>query len=215
MIRNFIFDIDGTLLDSKRDIAQAQLFALKELGITHFTAEDIYPNIGKPLMETFSILLPKELHPQIPAVALVYRKHYLAHAYDTTCLFPGVKDVIVNLHENGFRLGVATTKSTETTMTMLEYFGVARYFEQIQGTDQMPCKPDPFIINKIIDEQQWDRTVTVMVGDTDKDVLAAQNAGIRSCAVTYGSFTREKIAALMPTWIIDKFPELLSLVNGV
>jgi HAD superfamily hydrolase (TIGR01509 family) len=215
MIKNFIFDIDGTLLDSKRDIAGAQLAALKELGITHFTKEDIYPNIGKPLMETFTILLPKELHSQIPDVALTYRKHYLAHAYDTTVLFPGVKEVITDLHANGFRLGVATTKSTETTMTMLEYFGVARYFEQIQGTDQMPCKPDPFIINKIIDEQRWDRSVTVMVGDTDKDILAAKNAGIRSCAVTYGSFPREKFAVLDPTWIIDSFPELLSLVDGL
>ena len=77
----------------------------------------------------------------------------------------------------------------------------------------MPAKPDPFIINKILDEQGWDRSATVMVGDTDKDICAAKNAFIHSCGVTYGSFTREKLTALDPTWIIDAFSDILSIVT--
>ena len=212
-IRNLIFDVDGTLFDSKRDIALAQLLTLKELGITNFTAEDIYPNIGKPMQETFEFLLPPGLHTRIPEAALIYRQHYLAHAFDTTRLFPGVADAIRQLSDRGLPLAVATTKSTQTTTMMLRHFGIDHFFCQIQGTDQMPAKPDPFIINKILDEQGWDRSATVMVGDTDKDICAAKNASIHSCGVTYGSFTREKLTALDPTWIIDAFSDILSIVT--
>ena len=214
-IRNLIFDVDGTLFDSKRDIALAQLLTLKELGITHFTAEDIYPNIGKPMRETFEYLLPPELHARISEAALIYRQHYLAHAFDTTQLFPCVVSVLEQLSGRGLTLAVATTKSTQTTTMMLQHFGIDHFFCQIQGTDQMPAKPDPFIINKILDEQRWDRSVTVMVGDTDKDICAAKNASVHSCGVTYGSFTREKLTALDPTWIIDAFSDILTIVNPI
>ncbi|MCX6137175.1 MAG: HAD-IA family hydrolase [Ignavibacteriales bacterium] len=214
-IRNFIFDVDGTLFDSRRDIAHAQLLTLNELGIAGFSAEDIYPNIGKPMRETFEFLLPVEMHSRIPEAALIYRQHYLAHAFDTTRLFPGVAESLEQLRRCGSLLAVATTKSTQTTTMMLRHFGIEHFFCQIQGTDQTPAKPDPFIINKILIEQGWDRVAAVMVGDTDKDIGAAKNASIQSCGVTYGSFSREQLTALDPTWIIDAFPDILSIVDQV
>jgi phosphoglycolate phosphatase len=214
-IQNFIFDIDGTLFDSKRDIAYAQLLTMNELGIAGYTAEDIYPNIGKPMRETFEKLLPVEMHSRIPEAALIYRQHYLAHAFDTTRLFPGVAESLEQLRRRSSLLAVATTKSTQTTTMMLRHFGIEHFFCQIQGTDQTPAKPDPFIINKILDEQGWDRSTAVMVGDTDKDIGAAKNACIHSCGVTYGSFSREQLTALDPTWIIDAFPDILSIVDQI
>jgi phosphoglycolate phosphatase len=212
-IQNLIFDVDGTLLDSKRDIAGAQLWALQQLGVHHYTEEDIYPHIGKPLRETFRVLLPTELHSRIPDAAVMYRNYYLPRAFDTTTLFPGVKETLEILHIKGFRLAAATTKSTETTGRVLAHFGIAHFFIQLQGTDNVPPKPDPFILNKLVTDQGWKKESIMMIGDSSSDVLAARNAGIAICGVTYGSSAKETMEALHPDAIIDTFPQLLSILS--
>jgi phosphoglycolate phosphatase len=141
----------------------------------------------------------------------MYRDYYRAHAFDTTTLFPGVQETIETLHTRGINLATATIKSTETTAKVLAHFGIAQYFRHIQGTDNGVFKPDPAIINSILSRQRWDRTHTLMVGDTDKDVEVGRNAGVRTCGVTYGSFTREQMVALRPDCIIDAFAELLDV----
>ena len=212
-IENIFFDVDGTLLDSKRDIAAAQLWTLHQLGIDSLKAEDIYPHIGKPLAETFATLLPRRLHNRIPDATLVYRDYYRAHAFDTTDLFPGVRETLGTLDTMGIKLATATIKSTETTAKVLAYYGIAQYFSHIQGTDDGVFKPDPSIINSILAKQQWDRNATMMLGDTDKDIEVGRNAGVRTCGVAYGSFTREQMLALKPDWTIDSLVQLVDIVK--
>ncbi len=212
-IKNIIFDVDGTLIDSKRDIAGAQLWVLRQLGVDEYSTEDLYPHIGKTLQETFSLLLPRELHPRIPEAAVMYRDYYRPRALNTTTLFPGVKETIEILHHKKITLATATTKSSETTKKVLHHFGIAHYFSQIQGTDEtMPYKPDPFIINRIAADQRWEKSETLMVGDTDKDILCGKNAGVTTCGVTYGTFSEDQMHALHPDWIIAGFPQLLTFV---
>jgi phosphoglycolate phosphatase-like HAD superfamily hydrolase len=213
-IRNILFDVDGTLLDSRKDIAGAQLYVLRKLGITHLTPEDIYPHIGKPLSDIFAILLPPERHRDIPRAKETYVTYYRSHALDTTTLFPGVAVSLAALHENGIRLGVATTKSSVTSARVLAHFGVQNLFTQIQGSDEMPFKPDPFILNKVIADQGWLREETMMVGDTAADILAGRNAHIRTCGVTWGALNREQMLALAPDMAIDRFDELLTIVGS-
>ncbi len=212
-VRNVLFDVDGTLLDSKRDIAAAQLWTYRQLGVDSLVPEDIYPHIGKPLPETFSILLPDHLHNRIPEATILYRDYYRAHAFDTTTLFPGVRNTIEALHTRGINLATATIKSTSTTARVLKHFGIDQFFRHIQGTDNGIFKPDPAIINSILAEQKWDRSETAMVGDTDKDIEVGRNAGVRTCGVTYGSFSHQQMAALNPDWIIDAFNQILSIVS--
>jgi phosphoglycolate phosphatase len=212
MIKNIIFDLDGTLVDSKRDIAAAQHWVLGQLGVHTFKPEELYPLIGKPLVETFAKLLPAHLHDRIPDAAELYRNHYPPRALVTTTLFPGVNDTLETLCARGFRLATATTKLTSGTQRVLTHFGIAHFFAQIQGSDNIPYKPDPHIINKILDEQKWDRSESLMVGDTDNDIIAGKRAGISTCGVTYGSLTKQQIKQLAPDFIIDTLPELLHYV---
>ena len=213
MIRNIVFDVDGTLLDSRRDIAGAQLWVLRQLGVEEFTEQDIYPHIGKPLQETFTLLLPDRLHARIPEAAVMYRDYYRPRALATTTLFPGVKETIEVLLLRHLRLATATIKSTETTKRVLGHFGIADFFAQLQGTDGMPHKPNPAILKKIMRDQGWKEEETIMVGDTDRDVEMGELAGVRTCGVTYGTFTRAQMDAARPTWIIDSFPQLLTLLD--
>ncbi len=212
-IRNLIFDVDGTLLDSKHDIAAAQLHVLESLGVHGRSPQDIFPLIGKPLAEIFTILLPPDLHHRIPEAHTMYVTYYRAHALDSTRLFPGVEFTLAELHRRGIRLAVATTKSTMTTARVLGHFGIAQYFVQVQGSDNIPFKPDPFIINKIVAEQGWERNETVMVGDTDADIAAGRNAGVRTCGVTFGALTRSQIDAASPHLVIDRFDDLIRIVR--
>ena len=212
-IKNILFDVDGTLLDSRRDIAAAQLWTFRQFGIDTLKPEDIYPLIGKPLAETFTALLPQRLHDRIPEAGLIYRDYYRAHAFETTTLFPGVLDTVAALKAKGISLATATTKSTETTAKVLAHYGIAEYFSHVQGTDNGVFKPDPFIINTILTAMKWHRGETLMVGDTDKDIDVGRNAGVLTCGVTYGTFSREQMAALNPDWIIDHISDLLRIVR--
>jgi phosphoglycolate phosphatase len=209
MIKNIIFDLDGTLVDSKRDIAAAQHWVLAQLGIRSYRLEELYPLIGKPLTETFSTLLPPELHQRIPDAVDLYKNYYPPRALETTTLFPGVRETIETLTRRGFRLATATTKLSAGTRRVLTHFGIAEHFAQIQGSDNIPFKPDPFIITKILEDQSWEKNDTLMVGDTDNDIVAGKRANIPTCGVTYGSLTQEQIEQLHPDIIIHSLPELL------
>jgi HAD superfamily hydrolase (TIGR01509 family) len=209
MYKNIIFDLDGTLVDSKRDIAAAQHWVLTQLGVHTYVPEQLYPLIGKPLAETFTKLLPVELHGRIPEAVELYKDHYPPRALATTTLFPGVRETLAALRAKGIRMATATTKLSPGTRRVLAHFGIAELFDQIQGSDNIPFKPDPYIINKILADQSWEKSECLMVGDTDNDILAGKRAGIATCGVTYGSLTQQQIKQLQPDLIIDSLPELL------
>ena len=212
MLKNVIFDLDGTLVDSKRDIAAAQHWVLGQLGVHSYRPEELFPLIGKPLAETFATLLPPDLHGRIPEATELYKNHYPPRALETTTLFPGVKETLETLRSKGFHLATATTKLSTGTRRVLTHFGIAHHFDQIQGSDNMPFKPDPFIITKILNDQSWEASCTIMVGDTDNDILAGKRAGLKTCGVTYGSLTKQQIQELGPDIVIDSLNDLLGFL---
>lgn len=211
--RNFVFDVDGTLIDSVWDITNAQIWALRQLGVEEYTHKDLYRYFGKPLFETFSLILPDHLQARIPEAVVMYREYYRSRWFETTTLFDGVTDTLGRFRALDAGLATATTKSTETTISILTHYGVARFFDQIQGMeDDMPYKPDPFILHKVLKERGWRAEETLMVGDTDKDIMLGRNAGVATCGVTYGCLSRSELEAFGPDHIVDSFPELLSLL---
>jgi len=210
-VRQVIFDVDGTLIDSKRDIADAQLWVLKQLGVEGYSQEDIYPHIGRPLTETFKDLLPQDLHARISEAKRMYIAHYRPRALDTTTLFPGVEETLAALHERKIGMAVATTKSYATADRVLKHFGIRRYFAQVQGTDDTPAKPDPYVVNRILKNQRWPAATTVMVGDSEVDILCAHNAGIAAWAVTWGSIAESRAIELGADRIVRVMIELQNL----
>lgn len=211
-IAHIIVDVDGTLLDSKRDIAGAQKWVLEQLGVSGHRLEDLYRTIGRKLEDTFQELLPPELHHRIPEAAVMYREYYRPRALETTVLFPGVRATLEELRRRGIPLAVATTKSTMTTQRILSHFKVDHYFAQVQGTDGVPYKPDPYILQKILREQHWRPDETLMVGDAREDLQAGKAAGVWTCGVTYGALTRSELETIPHDFRIDRFADLLKIV---
>ncbi len=196
--RSVIFDFDGTLVDSRSDIAGAQLWALNQLGVTHYKPADLFPYIGKTLQSTFTHLLPPAMHHRIDEAVRLYREFYPPRSLLATTLFPGVRETLDTLRARGVRMAIASTKKESNILRVAEHFQISCYFVQLQGSDDLPYKPDPSIVSKVITDQQWDPAETLMVGDTDNDILAGQRAGIATCAVTYGSLTEEQTAGSFP-----------------
>jgi phosphoglycolate phosphatase-like HAD superfamily hydrolase len=211
--RNIIFDFDGTLTDSRRDIAGAQLWALRQMGFDGVQEEDLYPLIGKSLQWTFERILPPAHHHRIPEAIAFYAEYYPPRALQSTVLFPGVRETLTVLRSRGHRLAVASTKKGEGIRRATEYFGITGEFERLQGSEHMAYKPAPDVILAILSQLAWDPRETVMVGDSDVDILAGRNAGVDTCAVTYGSLSRAELLQLHPDFIIDRISDLLPIAE--
>ena len=210
---NIIIDFDGTISDSRRDIAGAQLWVLERLGVTGYREEDLYPFIGLPLAETFQRLLPPAMHGRIGEASELYTEYYPPRSLLTTQLFPGVRRTLERLRTQGKRIAVASTKRGPGILRATDHFGITPLFDRLQGSEGLPFKPDPAIINLILEEEGWDPLRTLMVGDTSMDVLAGKNAGIATCGVTYGAMSGEQLQAAGPDFIIGDFAGLLPLVG--
>jgi HAD superfamily hydrolase (TIGR01509 family) len=210
---NIIFDFDGTLTDSRRDIAGAQLWALEQLGHRNIREEDLYPLIGKPLHDTFARILPGEEHYRIPEAIAYYAEYYTPRALKTTVLFPGVRETLTLLRERGHHLAVASTKKGQGILRATEHFGITSLFDLLQGSESLPFKPAPDVVLAILRSQDWSPNETLMVGDTDADILAGRSAGVATCGVTYGALSREALVAFQPDYILDTITGLPSIAE--
>lgn len=209
--RNIICDFDGTLTDSRRDIAGAQLWALQQLGRAGLREEDLYPLIGKSLHETFSRVLPESQHHRIPEAIALYAEYYPPRALATTVLFPGVRETLALLKERGHRLAVASTKKGAGILRATEHFGITSMFELLQGSENIPYKPAPDVVFAVLERLNWRPDETLMVGDTDADILAGRAAGVATCGVTYGSLSREELLLYRPDHILDDITGLVQI----
>jgi phosphoglycolate phosphatase len=210
---NIIVDFDGTISDSRKDIARAQLWVLERLGAQGFREEDLYPFIGLPIGETFRHLLPPVLHDRIDEASDLYAEYYPSRSLLTTTLFPGVRGTLERFRSLGKRIAVASTKRGAGIRRATDHFGITPLFARLQGSDGLPFKPDPAIIRVILEAEGWDPGGTIMVGDTSMDVMAGKNAGIATVGVTYGAMSGDQIQAAGPDFIISEFPALVPLVE--
>jgi HAD superfamily hydrolase (TIGR01509 family) len=202
----YLFDIDGTLLDSARDICGAIQQVLLRQNRPDVPFDFLKGYIGLHLIEVFTDVFPHYTPAQIEALILEYRTVYPARRHQQTSVYPGVKEALSGL---GGRKSTATTKGTPTTRLVLEQFGLIQYFDHVQGTDGIPCKPAPDVILTALHNIQADPAECLMVGDSAADMEAGRRAGVRTCAVRYGYGKMEELACWQPDFWISDLRELL------
>jgi phosphoglycolate phosphatase len=144
-----IFDLDGTLVDSREDIAASINVGLERVGGARRAETEIHPLIGRPLAEMFVALLPPELSHRTPDAATAYRAHYFDNCSRRSRIYPGVAECLAALAD--VPLAIATTKATFQAERVAEQLGLAPHFELVQGTDGLPFKPDPAVIHLVLD----------------------------------------------------------------
>jgi phosphoglycolate phosphatase len=201
----YLFDIDGTLLDSAEDICGAVQQVLDTTDCKPVTFEFLKSFIGLHLIELFGDLFPQYTPDQIDDLIKLYRTNYLARCHTRTRVYPGVAEGLAML---GGRKSTATTKGSPTTRAVLEQFGLIQNFEHVQGTDGFPCKPAPDVILtalKALDAKPED---CLFVGDSPADMEAGKRAGVKTCAVRYGYGKAEELARWSPDYWVDDLRQL-------
>ena len=212
-----IFDLDGTLIDSKLDIAysvNAMLAYMQRPPITHERVGEFIGNGAPVLMRR---ALGREAGEEEVAKALdFFIRYYAEHCLDHTALYPNVKDALNALSaREGVRMAVLTNKPVRISSHMIAALGCARHFFRVYGGNSFQRKkPDPIGVETLLAESGAARGDSVMVGDSAVDIRTARNAGIRACGVSYG-FRPETFTEEPPDFLIDDLRELAGLVASL
>lgn len=204
-----IFDLDGTLIESKWDIATAVNLTLADLALPQRTQEEVFSFVGDGIKRLLRLAVGEDNQERYDEALKVFRAHYLAHCLDRTRFYPGVETVLTHFARK--HKAVATNKSLEYTTKILTRLGPHHFAYTVGGDNGYGLKPEPGMLHKIMEKLQVTPERTVLIGDSTNDITGGHNAGIKVCAVGYGMGNREKMAACNPDWFIEKPEELMSL----
>jgi phosphoglycolate phosphatase len=201
----YLFDVDGTLLDSATDICGAIREVMEREGATAPPVADLRRLVGMHLADFFSDAFPGCGEEKLDQLFQAYRACYRSRGHRATRIFPGVAEGLAAL---AGRKTTATTKGTPMTRSILEQFGLIEHFEHVQGTDGFPSKPEPDVILEAMRALGAKPSDCLMVGDSTADIEAARAARVKVCAVRYGYGDPEKLSALNPDFWIDDLRDL-------
>jgi phosphoglycolate phosphatase len=207
-----IFDLDGTLIDSKEDLVSSvnAMLAWKHRDPLPHDVVASYIGNGAPMLVKRA--LPGLSEDDHLAALQFFLDYYREHMLDATVLYPGVREALDRLHRAGIPLAVLTNKPVRFSVQLVAGLGLARHFFQIYGGNSFEeKKPHPIGIETLIGESGADRERTVMVGDSAVDILTARAASVKACGVSWG-FQPETFATAPPDFIVDDLRTLAEMV---
>jgi phosphoglycolate phosphatase len=209
-----IFDLDGTLLNSKKDIAVATNATLEKMNCPPILDDVIYTFVGKGVRDLIKGALCNHDEKQIDEALAFFNDYYLAHCCDHSRMFDGVDAALEEFKSRGVKMSVFTNKPQNFTDKILSQLDYTRYFDIIIGAENgYPHKPDKTGTQAILRHLGATQQQTLMVGDSIIDLQTAENGGIDCALMLYGFSPREEMMALSDrsTYLLEEFGELLSL----
>jgi phosphoglycolate phosphatase len=213
-VRLVVFDLDGTLVDSKVDLANSVNHALGAFGFPLLPNETVYSYVG----DGAATLIQRSLGPDgreiLPLVLETFLTHYREHLLDTTVPFPGVSECLEG-HSKAFEMAVLTNKPIDMARNILAGLSLSQYFVDVRGGGSFDSKkPNPEGLLRIMKERGISPAESLMVGDSVNDILAGQGAGVATCGVSYG-LGAKGFAEHAPDFTIDRFPELFQRIRPI
>jgi phosphoglycolate phosphatase len=211
--KHVIFDLDGTLSDSRLGIYNAYCYTFEKLSLSHPGDEALKTLIGPPLQKGFADLFKLQGAENENAVK-VFREYYSTKGLFENTLYKGINDLLEQLSREGVMLYVATAKYQVFANQVLDHFGISRYFQDISGADYQgnhAAKVD-LVAGILRRNGIQNPDSVVVVGDTRYDVEAAAELGIDSIGVTYGFTTQQEIEACNPDYIASRVSDLYPLL---
>ena len=210
-----IFDFDGTLGDTRRNIVTTIQMTIEELHLPNRSEEECAATIGLPLAGCFRTLFPDIQDELIPRCAETYRRFFNENLKTIQPeAFPGVVETLSVLHQIGFTLTIASSRSHNSLTELTQNMGIANYISYILGADDVKeAKPKPEPVLKTLVDMHFDAGEALVVGDMAVDIQMGANAGTKTCGVTWGNGSREELAAAGATFIIDRIEDLIEIVH--
>src|SRR5579863_7532308 len=212
-VRALIFDLDGTLIDSKQDLIVSVNAMLRELGRGELAEETISGYIGHGAPRLVERALGADCADEERQRALqFFLSYYELHKMDTTCAYPGVAETLHKLRN--MPMAVLTNKPVRISVRILDEMGLSKYFRAIYGGNSFERKkPDPLGARTILNELGAEPEEALLVGDSEVDVQTARNAGTLAAAVNYGFGVHDRAAHPADIYL-DRFTDLVALING-
>ena len=211
-----IFDLDGTLLDTIGDLAEAcnYMLSLRELG-SH-TREEYAKMVGNGILNLVKRALPEELRTDeyVMAARADFLDFYTANIDRHTRPYDGIYEVLHTLQEEGWSLAVASNKFDEGTQKLVRSIFPDIHFSAIYGNKEgFPLKPDAALLELIMKECDADVATTWMIGDSGVDIQTAKNAGMRSIGCSWGFRPRTELEEFGADYIVDTPSEILQILG--
>ena len=211
-VKLLIFDLDGTLVNSRLDVANAILHALVQLGRDPIPHEEIYRFVGQGIQRSIEQILGGQSSDLVDRAIKLYREHYGQHLLDHTVLYPHVEDTL-----NAFRhkkKAVISNKRQEPSEAILTGLGISHHFNMVVGGDRVKKKkPAPEAVFRIMDHLAVSPEEAIIIGDSPEDVQAGRAAGLITCSVSYGFHPPERLLAEKPDHLIDNIKQLHALIE--
>jgi len=205
-----IFDLDGTLVTSGKDIAASVNYTLAALGRQVIEEAIILDFIGDGVIKLIERSLGPAACDRLEKALVIFSSHYDEHMLDTTTLYSGVVEAIEHFHDK--KKVIMTNKRIRFAAAMCDALQLTPYFDDILGADSTPyIKPDARIARLLLTRFRCRPERTVIIGDGVNDILLAKNAGLLSCAFLNGLTDRETLLNLNPDYSCEHLSEITKI----
>jgi len=207
-----LFDLDGTLTDSKAGILNSAEYALKAVGIKTSTySGNLDKLIGPPIRDAFRLIHPFT-DVEVEEVVRKYREYFATKGLLENEVYPGIMDMLSKLDSQGITMAIATSKATIYAVRIAEHFGFAKYFDVIMGSELDGSRSRKSeVIQAVLDNLTGAQKI-IMIGDREHDIIGAKETGVASVGVTWGYGTRQELEAAGAINIVDSAGELYTTI---
>jgi len=210
-----LFDLDGTLSDSKQGIINAATYAIKAMGVTSSNFEgNPHMLIGPPLREVLRLIHPFT-DTELEEVVRKYREYYGQKGMLENTVYPGIMELLAKLHQEGITMAIATSKHMTFAKTIAQHFGMSKYFQVIMGAEsdgsrERKSEVITAALAELGGKHNFDKII--MIGDREHDIIGAKETNITGIGVTWGYGSSQELEAAGATTIVSSTNELYEAI---
>lgn len=209
---NFIFDLDGTLLNTLNDLAASTNYALRSAGMPEHSVEDVRRFVGNGVKKLMERAIPDGLdNPKFDETYATFRRHYLEHSLDTTKPYEGIPEVLAELKRRGKKLAIVSNKFYAATQELAKHFFPETIQVAIGERENIHKKPAPDTVLEAMRQLGVGKEGSIYIGDSDVDIDTAKNVGIPCISVLWGFRDKDFLISHGATHLIKTPKELLEL----
>ena len=210
-----IFDFDGTLGDTRRNIVRTMQMTIAELHLPNRSEEECAATIGLPLAGCFETMFPDLQKERVQTCADTYRRIFAENLQTLKPqLFPGIKETLTKLSGEGYTLTIASSRSHASLVELTSDMGIADCISYLIGADDVEkAKPAPEPVLYTLDAMRFEASQALVVGDMAVDILIGANAGAKTCGVTWGNGARKELEQAGANYIINSIEELIAVLK--